>query len=122
MGINDYGFVEAGRWELKETLKSGITFKLHRFDNDRVMYAFVTDDDVMYIGICDVSTTTLKYRMERYKSWAGAGHNKEIAQKIKRCLLMVVLMIIPLEWLPQYPIFKWLLEVIILMVLRVANL
>ena len=53
MELNNYGFVEAGNWKLKERVKSGVTFELYNFKEERVAYAFVIDDEVKYIGVCD---------------------------------------------------------------------
>jgi len=86
MELDNYGFVEVGKWKLKERLKSGIAFELHRFKEERVVYAFVIDDEAKYIGICDNTSTTLKNRMSRYQSLQGAGTNERIADKIKDCL------------------------------------
>ena len=86
MELDKYDFVDIGEWKLKEGLKSGITFKLNKFENERVIYAFVVEDKVKYIGVCENSTTTIKDRMSRYKSLHGAGTNECIAGKIKDCL------------------------------------
>jgi len=86
MELDKYDFVEIGEWKLKKGLKSGITFKLNKFEDERVIYAFVVDDKVKYIGVCENSTTTIKDRISRYKSLQGAGTNERIAGKIKDCL------------------------------------
>lgn len=86
MELYNLGFIEAGKWKLKETLKSGISFQIYKFINERVVYAFVVDDAVKYIGICDNTNTTLKDRMSRYQGMAGSGTNKRIAINIKECL------------------------------------
>jgi len=84
--MNNYGFEEVGNWTLEGHLKSGITFLLNKFGEERVVYIFAVDDEVMYVGVCDSSATTLKERMNRYKSLAGSGTNERIAKKIKECL------------------------------------
>ena len=86
MELGNYGFVKVGEWRLKKDLKSGITFKLDNFENERVIYAFVVEGEAKYIGVCENSTTTLRDRMGRYKSLQGAGTNERIARKIKDCL------------------------------------
>ena len=86
MELDKYDFVEIGEWKLKKGLKSGITFKLNKFEDERVIYAFVVEDKVKYIGVCENSTTTIKDRISRYKSLQGAGTNERIAGKIKDCL------------------------------------
>lgn len=85
MKLNNYGFVEVGKWKLKKSLKSGVAFELHKFKK-RVIYAFVVDDKTKYIGVCDNTNTTLKDRMSRYQGLQGAGTNERIANKIKDCL------------------------------------
>lgn len=84
--LDHYGFLEAGRWMLKEGLKSGITFELYGFEKARVVYAFVVDVEVKYVGVCSNSKTTLKDRMGRYKSWQGGGANERIAKRIRKRL------------------------------------
>ncbi len=86
MELNNYGFVEVGKWKLNEHLRSGVAFELYRFKEKRVVYAFVIDAEVKYIGVCDNTSTTLKNRMSRYQSLQGAGTNERIANKIKDCL------------------------------------
>jgi hypothetical protein len=86
MTIAEYGFVTAGEWTLRPTVKSGITFKLTAFASSRVVYAFVVDDQPKYIGICEKDTTTLQDRMSRYKNQQGGGTNKRISIKIRQAL------------------------------------
>jgi hypothetical protein len=86
MIFSAYGFVKVGEWKLEKGLKSGVTFKLHKFERERVVYAFVVHGEVKYVGVCDNTTTTLRDRMSRYRRWQGAGTNKRIAKKIKKCL------------------------------------
>ena len=86
MKLNNYGFVEVGKWKLAKRLKSGISFSLNKLEDVRVIYAFVVDDETKYICICQNSTTTLKDRMSKYKSLQGAGGNERIATKIIDCL------------------------------------
>jgi len=66
--LSNYGFVEAGKWKLKKNSTSGVTFKLHNFEKERVVYAFVVEDKVKYVGVCGSTTTTLEKRMMRYKN------------------------------------------------------
>jgi len=86
MELTSIGFTEVGRWELRGNLRSGIAFRLDSFENERVIYAFVMDGDVKYIGVCENSATTLKDRMNRFKNLQGAGTNKRIAIRIRDCL------------------------------------
>lgn len=80
------GFIEVGKWELKEILKSGIAFELYKFKKERVVYAFVVDNVVKYIGVCDNTLTTLEDRLKRYKGMTGGSTNERIAISIKECL------------------------------------
>lgn len=80
------GFAEAGICTLDRGLKSRVRFTLHRHQKDRVIYAFVVDDDVKYIGACDNTKTCLLDRMQRYQGIMGAGTNKRIVRRIKRAL------------------------------------
>ena len=83
MDLQEYGFIEVGQWRLKDSVKSGVTFKVDRYQNDRVIYAFVVDGNPKYVGICDKSTTTLKDRMSRYRGRVGGGTNERIASAIR---------------------------------------
>ena len=67
MILESYGFVEVGNWQPGRD-KSKIEARLSRFANERAVYAFVVDNEVKYIGICDNPKTTLKKRMgsQRY--------------------------------------------------------
>jgi len=50
------------------------------------VYAFVVNECVEYIGICDSSATTLRARMRRYENLVGAGTNARIVALIKAAL------------------------------------
>jgi len=65
MTLEQYGFIEVGEWHLSN---SEIKPTLDKLANERVVYAFVVDDEVKYVGICDSPKTTLKKRMgsQRY--------------------------------------------------------
>ena len=83
VGLDYYDFVEVGKWSLKKTRKSGIAFELCRLEDERVIYAFVADSEMKYIGVCEKNTTTLKNRMNRYQGLQGGSTNKRIANEIK---------------------------------------
>ena len=86
MPLEDYGFVPVGEWRLTDTVKSGITFRLDRYHNERVIYAFAVDGIPKYVGVCEKSNTTLSHRMGRYRGMVGAGTNQRIAEAIRRSL------------------------------------
>jgi hypothetical protein len=77
------GFTEVGSWQADDTLKSGIRFTLTSMHNSRAIYAYVVEQEVKYVGVCDNTTTTLEDRMKRYQSLAGAGTNERIARLIQ---------------------------------------
>ncbi len=81
-----FPFRRVGRWSLDQSLGSGIRFELFDWSDRRVIYAFSTSDRILYIGVCDSSTTTLGSRMSRYQSKAGAGANERIAARIRDTL------------------------------------
>jgi hypothetical protein len=86
--LTPYGFAEAGRWFLKESLKGGISFTLERFPMERVIYAFVVDGEVKYVGVC--REQDFKTRMKDYQYQGaqekGGSTNKRVAARIKECL------------------------------------
>lgn len=84
-GLEDYGFEKVGSWFLYPNVKSGIAFDLTDEIKTKtaVIYAFVVDPKVKYIGICPV--TALSKRLAEYKG--GTTENeKSLAMKIKTCL------------------------------------
>lgn len=83
--LKKYGFKIVGEWEKSErNNKSGITFNIdQKWKRKRVIYAFVINGEIKYIGICQSYNTTLEKRMERYRSKQGGGTNSYIANKIK---------------------------------------
>ncbi|MCD6163058.1 MAG: hypothetical protein J7K40_11685 [candidate division Zixibacteria bacterium] len=86
MEISGLEFNEVGECLLDENLSSGVRFSLNKSKDDRVIYAFLVNDEVMYVGACQSSTTTLKDRMGRYQGMIGAGTNERIAELIKQAL------------------------------------
>ena len=68
--------------EIGSNLKSGVRFTLTAHADDRVIYGFVVEETIKYIGVCDNTDTTLRDRLARYQSMAGAGTNKRIAGRI----------------------------------------
>ena len=77
------GFVRAGSWHPDPAAKGGARVRLDALQRDRVIYGFVVDDAVSYIGICDSSETTLSDRMSRYQNLVGAGTNERIVGLIR---------------------------------------
>ena len=80
MILESYGFVEAGNWHLAERRKGKIEARLSRFTDKRAVYAFVVDNGVKYIGICDNPETTLKKRM------GSQRFNKDMPKRIEKVL------------------------------------
>jgi uncharacterized protein YerC len=87
-----HGFIKAGRCQLNgRRYVSGVETILSRFKDERVIYCFVVDDIIEYIGICDSQNRTLDKRMKKYTSRAShqknnTGTSLEIIKKIKKCL------------------------------------
>lgn len=86
MNLAGLEFEQVGECRLDDRLASGVRFSTNAMQNDRVIYAYVVEDVIKYIGVCDSSTTTLRRRMNRYQGMIGAGTNKRIAGLIKECL------------------------------------
>src|SRR4030042_5332145 len=80
MILESYGFVEAGEWHPSERHKGKIVATLTKLADKRVVYAFVVDDEVKYVVLCDSPNTTLKDRMDSQRS------NKEMPRLIKQAL------------------------------------
>lgn len=86
--LSNYGFIIVGRWELTDDLKSGVrpVFFDTELIKKRVLYSFIINGDVKYIGICEASKTNLISRMKRYQSQTGGSTNKRISEEIKKNL------------------------------------
>ncbi len=84
--LKQYGFEKVGQWK-KGKPKSGISFTLDKFENERVIYTFIIQKRVKYLGICDNYKTNLKDRISRYRSKAGGSTNQKVAEKIADSLL-----------------------------------
>ena len=87
----NFGFKKAGRCELSNNYVSGVDIILNQFKEERVIYCFVVDDTIKYIGICEGQNRTLDMRMKKYRSRAdhqknNTGTSLEIIKKIKKCL------------------------------------
>lgn len=80
--IQDMGFEESGYWFLEN---GEISFSLFKFQKEtNVLYAFVVDDQVMYIG---KSVQTLGKRMYLYKNCEPSQRtNVRNRAAIKACL------------------------------------
>jgi hypothetical protein len=90
--LGKYGFKKVGRWYIKDDTHN-LDFEFYdeqdveELKNKRVIYAFVFDKEVKYIGICKDEKTTLENRMEKYKNKQGGGTNERIHYEIKNCLI-----------------------------------
>jgi hypothetical protein len=86
--LAQYGFVGAGQWALNENVKSGIGFALELYRAERVIYAFVVQNEVKYVGACreqDFNTRMKDYQYQGAQE-KGGGTNKHVATRIKECL------------------------------------
>lgn len=84
--LGRYGFAEAGEWRLRttgRTLRSGVEFRLDRFSDQRVIYAFVVGHCAKYVGICE--KTNLCDRMKGYM-YRYTRSEEAIAAMIKSAL------------------------------------
>ena len=84
--LKRFGFVCVGHWELDSNLKYGARCRLTSLTNERVLYAFVVNNSVKYVGICEKDSTSLKKRMSRYQSRAGGSTNSRINNYINELL------------------------------------
>jgi len=79
--LEKIGFVKVGKWYFNE--KGQLSFVINKMEKERVLYAFVIESEVKYIGSCEERKTTFKERMKRYKYKQGTGTNKRIHEKIE---------------------------------------
>jgi hypothetical protein len=81
--LTDYGFEKVGTWYSDI---NGTNFKLNKYEKDKVIYAFVMDNEVKYIGIAE-SKGGLLGRLKLYKKPGPTQEtNKKILEKIKESL------------------------------------
>ena len=86
IGFNKAGFWFVDKRNIYEYLENfNVNFELDdEYKDKRLIYAFVSNKEIKYIGICLSEKTTLNKRMKRYRSRVGAGTNKAIMIKIKK--------------------------------------
>lgn len=80
------GFGKVGTCHLDERLKWKVRFKVSERANERVLYAFAVEDEIVYIGVCESDKTTLAARMNRYQGRIGRGTNKKVAEFLEKRL------------------------------------
>ena len=78
MTLQQYGFIEVGKWHLNGEIKPKAN--LDKLADVRVVYTFVVEGEVKYVGICDSCKTTLKKRM------GSQCFNKSMPNLIKTAL------------------------------------
>ena len=69
----EIGFIEIGEWKISKKYISGIDYTITNLKSERIVYAFVVGNQIRYIGICENPKTTIKIRLERYRSRAGGN-------------------------------------------------
>ncbi|MEO0111221.1 MAG: hypothetical protein ABIK77_02620 [candidate division WOR-3 bacterium] len=97
--LKKYGFKYVGRWlKVKSKIDFEFESKFKDYKEKRVIYAFVVDNKVRYIGCCQKRDKTLGDRLKSYKygigkvgkvrktGKAGKETYKWVAQNIKECL------------------------------------
>ena len=60
-----YGFKPVGDWKKSKKHKNKVKYTINKLQNERVIYAFVVNNDVKYIGKTD---RTLTKRMKSYQN------------------------------------------------------
>jgi hypothetical protein len=84
MDLLAFGFREVGAWSLDPSLGGGVRFDLTAHGDERVVYAFAVKGTIKYIGVCDDAGTTLRERLTRYQSRAGAVTNERIVGLVQQ--------------------------------------
>lgn len=101
----DIGFVHAGRWSLTESKVLEVSLMLHAAQRN-ILYAFVTDGIVKYVG---KTTQTLSERMAGYqRPGPTQTTNRKNNQRIRECLeagLCVEILVLPDSGLLHYGSF-----------------
>ncbi len=80
--LESYKFVKVGEWKLNPDIPhSIIPIIVDNYPNEKVIYAFVVNNIVKYIGITKSAGYTLKQRMNDYKT-SDISRNDSIDNKI----------------------------------------
>lgn len=86
--LQQFGFVLAGGWSLRPTVKSGVGFSVTVHSTDKVVYAFSHHERVTYVGVC--REQTFRERMNAYQAQGGqakgGGTNVYVCRRIKEAL------------------------------------
>lgn len=80
--LRSLGFKRAGQWVLRN---GRLYYDGSRFDDKRVVYAFVFGGEVVYIGICDSRRRTFRDRMKLYETHSARVHDSA-RKRIKAAL------------------------------------
>ncbi len=75
--LKNYGFEEVGEWMKDDKFKSHINFNISKFQDKRVVYAYVINNEPKYIGICEKDSQDLQGRLSLYRSMAGRSKGSE---------------------------------------------
>ena len=66
--LMNYGFLRVGQWETPSDEKDKLMPVISQFKNERVIYAFVENNMVRYIGIVKSDKRSLQQRLYEYRS------------------------------------------------------
>lgn len=66
--LNEYGFLKVGQWEMLSNEKDKLVPVISEFKNERVIYSFVENNTVRYIGIVKSGRRTLQQRLNEYRN------------------------------------------------------
>ena len=66
--LKNYGFSKVGQWEAPSDEKDKLMPVISQFKNDRVIYAFVENNMVRYVGIVKSDKSSLQQRLNEYRT------------------------------------------------------
>lgn len=66
--LKNYGFSKVGQWETLSDEKDKLMPVISQFKNERVIYAFVENNMVRYIGIVKSYKSSLQQRLNEYRT------------------------------------------------------
>lgn len=66
--LSNYGFLKVGQWERHPNKENKLVPVISQLQNERVIYAFVENSTMRYIGIVKSDRRTLQQRLNEYRT------------------------------------------------------
>jgi hypothetical protein len=81
--LKEIGFAHVGNCLRDCRLKSRVRFNIKTLSDEKIMYAFVADNEVKYVGICKITEMTLTERIKSYQTPVSDRQRKIVSSNIR---------------------------------------